>query len=170
MLWSLPLRAHAPIVAGRNLTFAASRISAASASVIQSEAERGIAQSAVGPAGAGLELPPSFAAPPSLPLDPSLLPESDDLPESLELSDDDSLDDDSLDDDSLDDDEEDEDDDFRAELELRSFFAQPVPLKWMLGALNALRIVVAPQLGHRSGPASFTPWMTSNRRPQVEQT
>jgi hypothetical protein len=32
------VRAHAPIVSGRNLTFAAARISAASASVIQSAA------------------------------------------------------------------------------------------------------------------------------------
>jgi hypothetical protein len=129
--------------------------------VIQSEAERGIGQSAAGPAAAGFVDPPSFAAPPSLPLDPSLPPESDDLSESLEPSDDDSPDDDE---------EDEEDEDFRAEVELRSFFAQPVPLKWMLGGLNALRIVVAPQLGQRSGPASFTPWTTSNRRPQVEQT
>src|SRR3954469_21158037 len=164
MLWSLPLRAHAPIVDGRNRTFAASRISAASASVIQSEAERGIGQSAVGPAAAGFDVPPSFAAPPSLPAEPSLPaapslpaeaslpPESDDFAKSLELSDDESLDD-----------EDDEDDDFRAEAEFRSFFAQPVPLKWMLGGLNALRIVVPPPLGHWPGPAAFPPGLASKR-------
>src|SRR3954451_23163304 len=152
MLWSLALRAHAPMDAGRNFTFAASRISAASARVIQSEADRGIGQSAAGPAGAGVDVPPSLAAPLSLPLDSGLglsfllSPLSDD-------------------DESLDD-----EDDFRADVELRSFFAQPVPLKWMLGALNALRTVAAPQFGQRSGPASYTPWTTSNRRPQVEQT
>ena len=38
MLDSRPVRAQAPIVSGRNLTFAAARISEASASVIQSAA------------------------------------------------------------------------------------------------------------------------------------
>lgn len=39
MLWSLPARAQPPIVEGRKRTFAASRIWAASASVIQSDPE-----------------------------------------------------------------------------------------------------------------------------------
>src|SRR2546427_5413869 len=44
MLCSLPARAHPPSVAGRKWTFAAARMSAASANVIQSDGLVGIAQ------------------------------------------------------------------------------------------------------------------------------
>ena len=47
----------------------------------------------------------------------------------------------------------------------RSFFAQPVPLKWIDGAENALRTGAAPQTGHVSGPAALSPWITSKRWP-----
>jgi hypothetical protein len=57
-----------------------------------------------------------------------------------------------------------EDDDFRA-LAPRSFFAQPDPLKWIVGAVNALRMSVLPQTGQLAGPASLTPWSTSKRCP-----
>jgi len=50
-------------------------------------------------------------------------------------------------------------DDFRA-LVPRSFFAQPDPLKWIVGVVNALRISVLPQTGQLAGPASFTPCST----------
>jgi hypothetical protein len=44
----------------------------------------------------------------------------------------------------------------------RSFFAQPVPLKWMLGATKAFRSVPsAPQAGQNRGPGASIPWMTS---------
>lgn len=46
---------------------------------------------------------------------------------------------------------------------VRSFFAQPEPLKWIDGALNALRTGDAPHTTHASGPSAATPWMTSNR-------
>jgi hypothetical protein len=40
----------------------------------------------------------------------------------------------------------------------RSFFAQPVPLKWTAGAANALRIVPsAPHDGQNAGPSSLMP-------------
>jgi len=45
-------------------------------------------------------------------------------------------------------------------LVLRSFLAQPDPLKWTAGADKALRSG-APQTGQLAGPGSFTPWMTS---------
>jgi hypothetical protein len=34
---------------------------------------------------------------------------------------------------------------------LRSFFAQPLPLKWIVGAVNALRTGDAPQIGQLDG-------------------
>lgn len=46
---------------------------------------------------------------------------------------------------------------------LRSFLAQPLPLKWIVGALNALRTGPAPHTGQASGPLPLTEWMTSNR-------
>ena len=49
------------------------------------------------------------------------------------------------------------------EAELRSFFAQPEPLKWIDGAVKALRTGDAPHTTHDSGPSAVTPWMTSNR-------
>jgi hypothetical protein len=48
---------------------------------------------------------------------------------------------------------------------LRSFFAQPLPLKWMVGAVNALRTGEAPQIGQLDGLSAVTEWMTSNRCP-----
>jgi hypothetical protein len=50
----------------------------------------------------------------------------------------------------------------------RSFFAQPVPLKWIAGVVNAFVIVPsAPQLGQNRGPWSWMPWTTSTRCPQT---
>jgi len=59
------------------------------------------------------------------------------------------------------------DDDFRA-LAPRSFFAQPDPLKWIVGAVNALRTSWLPQIGQLVGPASLTPCSTSNRCPLAQ--
>ena len=61
-------------------------------------------------------------------------------------------------------------DDFEP-LELpRSFFAQPEPLKWMVGGANSLRIVPAsPHEGQKSGPGSLRPWRMSVRWSQAVQ-
>jgi hypothetical protein len=48
----------------------------------------------------------------------------------------------------------------------RSFFAQPLPLKWIVGGANALRTGPLWQTGQCVGPGAFNPWMTSNRCPQ----
>jgi hypothetical protein len=57
-----------------------------------------------------------------------------------------------------------------AELD-RSFFAQPEPLKWIVGGANAFVIVPsAPQFGQNLGPASLIPCTTSVRWPQLLQT
>ena len=48
---------------------------------------------------------------------------------------------------------------------LRSFFAQPLPLKWIVGAVNALRTGEAPQIGQLDGLSADSEWMTSNRCP-----
>lgn len=48
---------------------------------------------------------------------------------------------------------------------LRSFFAQPLPRKWIVGAEKALRTGAAPQIGHTVGPSAVTEWMTSKRWP-----
>jgi hypothetical protein len=48
---------------------------------------------------------------------------------------------------------------------LRSFFAQPLPLKWIVGAEKALRTGLAPQIGQTLGPSTVSEWMTSNRWP-----
>jgi hypothetical protein len=61
----------------------------------------------------------------------------------------------------------DESDDFLPLDDLRSIFAQPEPLKWMVGATNALRIA-APQTGHAVGPVSCTPCITSVRWPLAQ--
>jgi hypothetical protein len=53
---------------------------------------------------------------------------------------------------------------------LRSFFAQPDPLKWTAGVAIALRTSFEWQTGHDFGPSSWTPWTTSNRCPQWWQT
>jgi hypothetical protein len=52
----------------------------------------------------------------------------------------------------------------------RSFFAQPVPLKWTAGAAKALRTGPPPHDGQLVGPSAWTPWMTSNRVPQLAQS
>jgi len=59
------------------------------------------------------------------------------------------------------------DDDFRA-LAPRSFLAQPDPLKWIVGAVKALRTSWLPQIGQLVGPASLTPCSTSKRCPLAE--
>jgi hypothetical protein len=52
----------------------------------------------------------------------------------------------------------------------RSFFAQPVPLKWTAGATNAFVMVPsAPHSGQNFGPWSLIPWMTSVVRRHLEQ-
>ena len=63
------------------------------------------------------------------------------------------------------------DDDDRDALELpRSFFAQPDPLKWIVGGANSLRIVPSsPHDGQNSGPGSFRPWRMSVRWSQAVQ-
>jgi hypothetical protein len=46
----------------------------------------------------------------------------------------------------------------------RSFFAQPDPLKWIVGGANSLRIVPSsPHDGQNSGPGSLRPWRMSVR-------
>jgi hypothetical protein len=46
----------------------------------------------------------------------------------------------------------------------RSFFAQPEPLKWMVGGANSLRIVPSlPHDGQNNGPGSLRPWRMSVR-------
>jgi hypothetical protein len=60
-----------------------------------------------------------------------------------------------------------DDDAFRA-LAPRSFFAQPEPLKWIVGAVNAFRTSWLPQTGQLVGPASLTPRSTSKRCPLAQ--
>ena len=57
-----------------------------------------------------------------------------------------------------------------AAAERRSFFAQPEPLNTIAGGANALRTGPDPHSGQLSGDGSWTPWMTSNRRPQAAQS
>jgi hypothetical protein len=52
----------------------------------------------------------------------------------------------------------------------RSFFAQPLPLKWNVGGAKPFRTGPSPQTGQRSGPGALTPWITSKRCPQWAQT
>jgi hypothetical protein len=51
----------------------------------------------------------------------------------------------------------------------RSVLAQPLPLKWIVGGMNA-RATGPPHSGHWCGPASLIPRSTSNRWPQDPQT
>jgi hypothetical protein len=52
----------------------------------------------------------------------------------------------------------------------RSFFAQPLPLKWIVGATHFFVIVLsAPHSGQNFGPGSLIPWMTSVTFRQFEQ-
>jgi hypothetical protein len=51
------------------------------------------------------------------------------------------------------------------ELEPRSFFAQPLPLKWIDGAEKTFVIVPsAPHSGQKRGPSASIPWTTSVSR------
>jgi hypothetical protein len=52
----------------------------------------------------------------------------------------------------------------------RSFFAQPDPLKWMVGGANAFLIGPRPHDGHVVGGSAWTPWTTSKRVPQAAQS
>ena len=50
-------------------------------------------------------------------------------------------------------------------LEPRSFFAQPLPLKWIDGAEKTFVIVPsAPHSGQKRGPSASIPWTTSVSR------
>jgi hypothetical protein len=52
----------------------------------------------------------------------------------------------------------------------RSFFAQPEPLKWIVGRTNCLRIVPSrPHDGQKCGPGSLIPWRMSARWSQAVQ-
>jgi len=52
----------------------------------------------------------------------------------------------------------------------RSFFAQPDPLKWIVGGANILRIVPSrPHDGQNFGPGSLIPWRMSARWSQALQ-
>jgi len=52
----------------------------------------------------------------------------------------------------------------------RSFFAQPVPLKWIAGAANAFFTGPPPHRAHVVGSSAYTPRRTSNRLPQFAQS
>jgi hypothetical protein len=153
MLWTLPARAQLPIVAGRKRMFAAERISAASWRLIQS-ADAGATVQPVADSDEPEVLPPpevevvavagveSLDTEPSLPLVPAFAAGVS-APESG----------------------------FEGAFVLadRSFLAQPEPLKWSAGAVNALRRVPsAPQAGQKRGPGAAMPWITSVRSPQFE--
>ena len=57
------------------------------------------------------------------------------------------------------------------EADPRSFFAQPEPLKWIVGGANCLRSVFsAPHAGQKTGAGSLIPWRMSVFVPQLEQT
>ena len=55
--------------------------------------------------------------------------------------------------------------DAEREAVLRSFFAQPLPLKWIVGAEKAFRTGDAWQIGQAVGPSALSEWMTSKRWP-----
>ena len=52
----------------------------------------------------------------------------------------------------------------------RSFLAQPVPLKWIAGAVNAFLTGPPSHSGHVVGSSAWTPRRTSNRLPQFAQS
>src|SRR5688500_17649765 len=150
MLCRRPTRAQPPIVAVVKCTFAAARISFASDRVIQSAAD-GIVQSVVeagfvsaGLAGFGVASSPAAAA---LAAGSATFVSPSDGPSSHALV----------------------DDALRA-LACRSFLAQPEPLKWMLGALMALRTGPLPHSGHVTGGSAWTPCMSSKRWPHAAQS
>ena len=177
MLWSRPVRAQRPIVSGVNRTFAASRIAAASVSVIQSAGEATY-RSAFDDAfdedderdeldELALSLLGSLVAvvvAGSEDVDPAsdLASFEPDVPSRSDLA---AL---SADVDplspSLDDFDEPEED------ARRSFFAHPDPLKWIAGVVNAFLIGPLPQSGHSVGGSAWTPRRTSNRWPQFAQS
>jgi hypothetical protein len=174
MLDSFPERAQAPIVSGRNLTFAAARISAASASVIQSAA-----------AGIGAQSPPEPDDPePDEPLEPEDPEESErEEPDDSEPDEEDELDDEPDPEPSPDDEDDEPDpsepdpsdpfelpDDFVPLDPPRSFLAHPDPLKWIVGGANSFRIVPSlPHDGQNCGPGSLRPWRMSVRWSQAVQ-
>ena len=57
-----------------------------------------------------------------------------------------------------------------AEAARRSFLAQPEPLKWMVGGVNAFLTGPLPHRAQTAGPSSWIPRMTSKRRPQAAQS
>jgi hypothetical protein len=62
-------------------------------------------------------------------------------------------------------------DDLGVRVAARSFFAQPEPLNRIAGVLKPFfSVPSAPQFGQNRGPASWIPWTTSVRWPQLEQT
>jgi hypothetical protein len=163
MLDSFPTRAQPPIVCGRKWTFADARRSEASWRLIQSAAE-----------GIGRQSPPDDEDEPSPdedepddededsdfepddepePEEPDDSPEPPEPPESPEPSDDFAF-----------------DELFPALDPPRSFFAQPEPLKWIVGGANSLRIVPSlPHDGQNWGPGSLRPWRMSVRWSQAVQ-
>jgi hypothetical protein len=171
MLWSRPSRAQPPIVEVVKWTLAAARMACASVRVIQSAAE-GIGQSDglardfdeapdfdgfAGPAdddGSVVPAPAGTAASPASDVEPGSAgdPFSDVVELSVEPSS-------PLPDEAPD----------RAAAR-RSFFAQPDPLKWTDGAEIAFLTGPLPHRGHAAGGSAWTPWITSNRRPQAAQS
>ncbi len=174
MLCSFPVRPHVPIVDGRKCTFAARRISAASWSVIQSEAATIAGDQSVPPElepepepdpepddeplpepdDDGAALPPDFPAPPSFepaPVDSPVPPfDSDEAPPPSPDPAFESVGSPAR------------EAAFVRALELRSFFAQPEPLNTIAGGANPLRIVPsAPHSGQKRGPSSLIPWRMS---------
>lgn len=152
MLWTFPARAHPPIVAARNRTFAADRIPAASSSVIQSVAAGGIDQSSPGavfPVEAVLDSVAVVVAAGDAAPSPAALSLGGFSPDAALAA-------------------------AFVRLALavdRSFFAHPEPLKWMAGVESAFRIVPsAPHTGQNRGPASLMLWITSVRFRQFAQT
>jgi hypothetical protein len=148
MLWRRPARAQPPIVVGRKWTFAARRISAASPNEIQSEAAIGQSPDfAVDVPGALLAVVEDVGSPAGLasPVEEAAPSESSEPPLPVLLD--------------------------PAAAERRSFLAQPVPLKWIVGAAIALRMVPsAPHDGQNVGPESLTPWRMSVRWLHALQT
>ena len=178
MLWSRPVRAQRAIVERLTDTFAAAKISAASLRLIQSEATRGIGtvgQPFESPLPAARFLPDIDVEPPVLgavppplddpaSLDPDAVPgpgvplaagaasvAAAAFPSPLAPS-------------------------FASPVaagapagaDRASFFAQPLPLKWIAGAVSAF-LITPPQTSHVSGPVPEIGWMTSTDRPQEVQ-
>lgn len=184
MLCSCPVRAHRPIVSGVNFTLAASRISAASFSVIQSAGDA-IGQS---PLAFDPEAVDAFDFDPSDDFDddPPSPPPSEDGDEALSDPFEDSLEaeapsealePDSPDDPPSDPPEPEPEPPSPAAFETpgvdvarRSFFAQPDPLKWIAGVAKAFFSGPPPHNGHTVGSSEWTPRRTSDRWPQAAQS